>query len=169
MGARPGVRLTWRRRQFLRTARSPHPDGKDAGRARPERRNPRRGRGSKPAARIERAPRRPPARRARQPAARSPAMRGRRCNVDRERSSDGEEAARCARAARTAITSRFVVLTGVSGSGKSQAIRALEDLGISASTTCRSPCCRCWQSSHCAQEAKSRARPSSSTCAKANC
>jgi RNase adapter protein RapZ len=33
------------------------------------------------------------------------------------------------RAARTAITSRFVVLTGVSGSGKSQAIRALEDLG----------------------------------------
>src|SRR6185503_17083606 len=32
-------------------------------------------------------------------------------------------------AARTAITSRFVVLTGVSGAGKSQAIRALEDLG----------------------------------------
>src|SRR5258708_12147110 len=33
------------------------------------------------------------------------------------------------RAARTAVTSRFVVLTGVAGSGKSQAIRALEDLG----------------------------------------
>jgi UPF0042 nucleotide-binding protein len=33
------------------------------------------------------------------------------------------------RAARTAVSSRFVVLTGVSGSGKSQAIRALEDLG----------------------------------------
>jgi UPF0042 nucleotide-binding protein len=33
------------------------------------------------------------------------------------------------RAARTAVTSRFVVLTGVSGSGKSQAMRALEDLG----------------------------------------
>ena len=33
------------------------------------------------------------------------------------------------RAARTAVTARFVVLTGVSGSGKSQAIRALEDLG----------------------------------------
>jgi UPF0042 nucleotide-binding protein len=33
------------------------------------------------------------------------------------------------RAARTAVASRFVVLTGVSGSGKSQAIRALEDLG----------------------------------------
>src|SRR4029453_11392749 len=33
------------------------------------------------------------------------------------------------RAARTAVTSRFVVLTGVSGSGESQAIRALEDLG----------------------------------------
>ena len=33
------------------------------------------------------------------------------------------------RAARTAVTSRFVVLTGSSGSGKSQAIRALEDLG----------------------------------------
>src|SRR6476661_10503265 len=33
------------------------------------------------------------------------------------------------RAARTAVTSRFVVLTGLSGSGKSQAIRALEDLG----------------------------------------
>ncbi len=32
-------------------------------------------------------------------------------------------------AARTAVQSRFVVLTGVSGSGKSQAIRALEDLG----------------------------------------
>jgi RNase adapter protein RapZ len=33
------------------------------------------------------------------------------------------------RAATNAVTSRFVVLTGVSGSGKSQAIRALEDLG----------------------------------------
>jgi len=33
------------------------------------------------------------------------------------------------RAARTAVKSRFVVLTGVSGSGKSQAMRALEDLG----------------------------------------
>ncbi|HEX5475681.1 MAG TPA: RNase adapter RapZ [Vicinamibacterales bacterium] len=33
------------------------------------------------------------------------------------------------RAARRAIASRFVVLTGLSGSGKSQAIRALEDLG----------------------------------------
>jgi UPF0042 nucleotide-binding protein len=33
------------------------------------------------------------------------------------------------RAARTAVTSRFVVLTGLSGSGKSQGIRALEDLG----------------------------------------
>lgn len=33
------------------------------------------------------------------------------------------------RAARTAVLSRFVVLTGLSGSGKSQAIRALEDLG----------------------------------------
>ena len=33
------------------------------------------------------------------------------------------------RAARTAVTSRFVVLTGLAGSGKSQAIRALEDLG----------------------------------------
>ncbi len=33
------------------------------------------------------------------------------------------------RAARTAVTARFVVLTGLSGSGKSQAIRALEDLG----------------------------------------
>jgi RNase adapter protein RapZ len=33
------------------------------------------------------------------------------------------------RAARTAAASRFVVLTGLSGSGKSQAIRALEDLG----------------------------------------
>jgi RNase adapter protein RapZ len=33
------------------------------------------------------------------------------------------------RAARTATRSRFVVLTGLSGSGKSQAIRALEDLG----------------------------------------
>ncbi len=33
------------------------------------------------------------------------------------------------RAARTAVGSRFVVLTGLSGSGKSQAIRALEDLG----------------------------------------
>lgn len=34
------------------------------------------------------------------------------------------------RAARTAVGSRFVVLTGLSGSGKSQAIRALEDLGF---------------------------------------
>ena len=40
---------------------------------------------------------------------------------------DRRHAAR--RAARTAVSSRFVVLTGVSGSGKSQAMRALEDLG----------------------------------------
>lgn len=33
------------------------------------------------------------------------------------------------RAARTAVASRFVVLTGLAGSGKSQAIKALEDLG----------------------------------------
>ena len=33
------------------------------------------------------------------------------------------------RAARTAVTARFVVLTGLAGSGKSQAIKALEDLG----------------------------------------
>lgn len=33
------------------------------------------------------------------------------------------------RAARTTVASRFVVLTGLSGSGKSQAIKALEDLG----------------------------------------
>ena len=33
------------------------------------------------------------------------------------------------RAARSAVTSRFVVLTGLAGSGKSQAIKALEDLG----------------------------------------
>ena len=34
------------------------------------------------------------------------------------------------RAARTAVTSKFVVLTGLAGSGKSQAIKALEDLGF---------------------------------------
>ena len=34
------------------------------------------------------------------------------------------------RAARTAVSSKFVVLTGLAGSGKSQAIRALEDLGF---------------------------------------
>lgn len=33
------------------------------------------------------------------------------------------------RAARTAVASKFVVLTGLAGSGKSQAIKALEDLG----------------------------------------
>lgn len=33
------------------------------------------------------------------------------------------------KAARTAVSSKFVVLTGLAGSGKSQAIRALEDLG----------------------------------------
>ena len=33
------------------------------------------------------------------------------------------------RRGRVALTSRFIVLTGLSGSGKSQAIRALEDLG----------------------------------------
>lgn len=34
------------------------------------------------------------------------------------------------RAAGTAVTSKFVVLTGLAGSGKSQAIKALEDLGF---------------------------------------
>ena len=41
----------------------------------------------------------------------------------------GERRHAARRAARTAVASRFVVLTGLSGSGKSQAIRALEDLG----------------------------------------
>ncbi len=41
----------------------------------------------------------------------------------------GEAARRAPRPARTAVTARFVILTGLSGSGKSQAIRALEDLG----------------------------------------
>jgi UPF0042 nucleotide-binding protein len=40
---------------------------------------------------------------------------------------DARHAAR--RRGRVALTSRFIVLTGLSGSGKSQAIRALEDLG----------------------------------------
>src|SRR5215207_8778697 len=49
----------------------------------------------------------------------------------RRRSASGLREKRHAarRAARTAVASRFVVLTGLSGSGKSQAIRALEDLG----------------------------------------
>ena len=41
----------------------------------------------------------------------------------------GERRHAARRAARTAVASRFVVLTGLSGAGKSQAIRALEDLG----------------------------------------
>ena len=45
---------------FYETARHPHPDGKDAGRARPERRDPRRGRGSQPVA-ASRAGTTPPA------------------------------------------------------------------------------------------------------------
>jgi UPF0042 nucleotide-binding protein len=48
----------------------------------------------------------------------------------RPRPTDTKERRHAARrAARTAVSSRFVVLTGLSGSGKSQAIRALEDLG----------------------------------------
>ena len=47
---------------------------------------------------------------------------------ERPRASAGKRHA-ARRAARTAVASRFVVLTGLSGSGKSQAIRALEDLG----------------------------------------
>lgn len=41
----------------------------------------------------------------------------------------GEKRHTARRAARTAVASRFVVLTGLAGSGKSQAIKALEDLG----------------------------------------
>ena len=52
---------------------------------------------------------------------------GRRTSRRRATRSGRRHAAR--RAARTAVASRFVVLTGLSGSGKSQAIRALEDLG----------------------------------------
>ena len=49
---------------------------------------------------------------------------------DRSRGEPVKEQRHAARrAARTAVRSRFVVLTGLSGSGKSQAIRALEDLG----------------------------------------
>ena len=58
------------------------------------------------------------------------------CSAERgTEQSDGRQASvkekrhAARRAARTAVRSRFVVLTGLSGSGKSQAIRALEDLG----------------------------------------
>ena len=78
---------------------------------------------------------------------------------------DGEErhAARCARPPSVTVrrAHRFRIR-------QSQAIRALEDLGSSASTTCRSPCCRCSQITLRAGS-EMRARPSSSTCAKANC
>ena len=60
MGARPRVRSPRRRRQLLRAARHPHPDGADAGGARAERRDPRRGRGAQPAA-ARRAGTTPPA------------------------------------------------------------------------------------------------------------
>ena len=40
-------------------------------------------------------------------------------------------------------TSRFIVLTGLSGSGKSQAMRALEDLGYFCVDNLPSRCCRC--------------------------
>ena len=33
----------------------------------------------------------------------------------------------------------FVVITGLSGAGKSYAIKCFEDMGFSASTTCRPP------------------------------
>jgi len=49
--------------------------------------------------------------------------------VKREKPVKREKRHAARRAARTAVSSRFVVLTGVSGSGKSQAMRALEDLG----------------------------------------
>src|SRR6185503_11209952 len=59
---------------------------------------------------------------------RGPGVR-RRPVVARTARNRGERRHAARRAARTAVRSRFVVLTGLSGSGKSQAIRALEDLG----------------------------------------
>ncbi len=118
-----------RGRQLLRDARHPGADDPHAGGAGPQRRDPGGGRRAQPAAAHPGPPRgtppgRPPA----------PAARGRR-TASGTRPGPGrgplmrEQRHTARRAARTAVTSRFVVLTGLSGSGKSQAIRALEDLG----------------------------------------
>ena len=37
---------------------------------------------------------------------------------------------------------QLVIITGMSGAGKTVAIQSFEDLGYFASTICRLPCCR---------------------------
>ena len=105
-----------------------HPDDPDAGRAGPQPRDPGGSRGAQPAAARRRPPRRAAPRRAARRAARS-ARATARTSIS-ERTSDAARSVTPHDARRApAVTSRFVVLTGLSGSGKSQAIRALEDLG----------------------------------------
>ena len=123
LGARPRVRSARPRRRALRDARHPHPDDPDAGRARPQRRHPRRGRGAQPAAARRRpsrgaAPRRAPERQLEAAARRSDsdsattsedARHDGRCQIRRtaeatkgEHVREKRHAAR--RAARTAVT-----------------------------------------------------------------
>ena len=128
------------------TARRARPDAADAGGAGAQSRDPRGGGGAQPAAAQRRPPRRAAARRAARRGSSAGAAAGRRrvgddsdAKANRKRdlrraASDARSEMRekrhaARRAARTAVASRFVVLTGLSGSGKSQAIRALEDLG----------------------------------------
>ena len=116
------------RRPAVRGVGRPHPHDSHAGRTGSERRDPGRSRGTQPVAQVAWSQRR----RATRQEARPPSGRTR-CHRRRRRRSGGvlmrEKRHAARRAARTAVTSRFVVLTGLSGSGKSQAIRALEDLG----------------------------------------
>ena len=146
LGAGPRVRAARPRRRVLRDPRPAGAADPDAGRAGPQRRDPRRGGGPQPAAagarpsrgaRAGRAPRADAARRRRcRPTTRttrksSPEGRG----DDASGEAGGRRGGRRAAgglptgARRQRAGQPFIVLTGLSGSGKSQAIRALEDLG----------------------------------------
>ena len=131
---------------MLRDVRCQDPADPHAGRAGPEPRDPRRGRGAESAAAVDGAERRARSRRRGSSAScarprptstptTSPSTearcerRGRRADVDRHGRARRRTRPQRARHGATRGTRRFVILTGLSGAGKTQAIRALEDLG----------------------------------------
>src|SRR5262249_25208376 len=123
MGRVPRVRTSRDRRRLLRAARPSGAAHPDAGRARPQHRDPRRGRRAQSVAPIARPSRGARARRS--PRSDAPRTRGRAARGQRgRRRGDG-----VLKKPRKKGRQPFIVLTGLSGSGKSQAIRALEDLG----------------------------------------
>ena len=133
------------RRERLRAVRRARAVHLHAGRTRPQPGDAGGGRGAKPAAAVARPERRA---RSRRNGSNSNCGRGDAIQMPKRSLASGEPQMKRARPAarkqdrrartkRPRHATRFMVVTGLSGSGKTHAIHALEDLGTSAWTTCR--------------------------------